>query len=187
MTLIKIQKFGLVFIQLSLLWGCTQNPSNASKEPLQAPPPLVEQEKISSASYARSSNIVDRLYGQLLSQNNRIKTYDENWKNVIHHQNEIIDNWRAYHANSLNYYQDAEMLSRGLHDTLIQKEIQLLVNQSKLNYSNNISSLLKLMNTIHEKDSSLKDSYELLKIAYTLPFIEKYQKDNLPSKIPSFV
>lgn len=68
-----------------------------------------------------------------------------------------------------------------MNDTLLRDRLQLLIAQSMTNYSKTTAKHNELLHTMHNKNQALKDLHQVLKITRTLPLLEKYQKDALPS------
>jgi len=59
-----------------------------------------------------------------------------------------------------------------------------MIANSQSGFKNKISPLKALVDRIEKNHVSLDDAHIFLKVALTLPVIEKYQKESLPSPKP---
>ena len=63
----------------------------------------------------------------------------------------------------------------------MRDKIKALITSSLNKYNSAITKHNELLKTIQAKDLTITDLHTILKITRTLPLIEKYQTDNLPS------
>ncbi|TDL99530.1 MAG: hypothetical protein C4K58_06440 [Flavobacteriaceae bacterium] len=93
-----------------------------------------------------------------------------------------MSDYYKYNSKSKQYYHSALENVGSISDSLTKNKIKALIKASEKNYKGSISQIDTLLGTISDNKQSLGDYHEVLKVVLTLSEIEKFQKDNLPSK-----
>ncbi|MBO9684647.1 MAG: hypothetical protein J7502_18605, partial [Flavisolibacter sp.] len=82
------------------------------------------------------------------------------------------------------YYRSADSHIEQIKDTVIKEKMKLLIHTNLTKYGSLVSKHNDILNSIDRKTITLNDLHLILKITSTLPLIEKYQMDNLPTTRP---
>lgn len=124
---------------------------------------------------------VEAYYADIVDKSPELKQLEKeitaNERNVY----EMESRFNAYNRPSADYYTDASRKINGIHEAALKTMVQGWLDNSKSQYATRIAELNRLLASLKEK-RSLEDQYHIaLKIATTLPIIEKYQQQNLPA------
>ena len=87
-----------------------------------------------------------------------------------------------YDRNSNQFYENATRYANEITDSLSKKRILALIQKSNEKYDSDSKEIKELVKQISNSQNSIQDNHTILKIALTIPLIEKYQKENLPKK-----
>ncbi len=176
------------FISSLLLPACEQKAAPVSKPPI---PKALQAEGdrsgfLSSSSYSVRgySDLVDKLYAELAAQDATLKKLETQLQALQEAQFDSTKAFEAYSANNEGYYESAGRNALELKDSLLRKQMEALIAGSRGKYKNRISRHRQLLAQIEKQKVAIADLHEALKISFTLPIIEKYQRENLPPAIP---
>ena len=126
-------------------------------------------------------DVVEAYYADLVDKNSALKQMEKeiqsNEKNVY----EMESKFNAYNRPSADYYNDASNKANTIKDATLKATVQGWVTNSRTQYATRITELTRLLGMLRDKKVSQDDYHLALKIAATLPVIEKYQQQNLPS------
>lgn len=136
-----------------------------------------DQSKIRSK---RTVDLAEALYNEIVEKNKKLQQLESALKNYEDTEVDSLKTYRRYNAKSDSYYQSALNKADKIQDSILKNQMIELINSSKSNYKNKTHDLDTLLEQIEANNSSLKDYHNMLKIALTLPVIEKYQNNNLP-------
>lgn len=156
--------------------SCTPKTEN---NPAQTPEAL--QDDYSSLKRSKG-DLVDELYQELLKRDSVLKTLAENLNGFRSDSLEAIKPFYNYLDKSENYYAAVNRRAKGIKDSLLMKSMQSLIASHQKAYKSRTAELNSLLDTITHHNAQLNDNHDALKIAKTLPMIEKYQKENQPNK-----
>lgn len=177
-TLMKIKKH--LFI---LLFGCTtllccNEPKKESSSRNETPEVLKDEDYVSS--YSRSRNdLIERLYAGLVEKSDTLKRLETEIKNYKSEKSETNEKFDKFDMKSKSYYFVAELDVKAIKDSLLRKQIFLIIKDSKKKYRVKTKELNLLIEQIDNNNTAIEDYYSVMKIIKTLPLVEKYQTDNL--------
>jgi predicted transcriptional regulator len=167
-----------------LFFSCNSNQQQVPQEKTNQENPVALQENkfdMSSLKKGRG-DLIEELYAEIANQSDELKNLEKDLKQfqTDSKYNKLKDDFNQYDFQSKRYYQAADDKLTSLKDSILRNRISELVKKSKNQYSDKIVELESLSSQIDNKQLSIEDHYNVLKILRTLPVIEKYQKSNLP-------
>lgn len=148
------------------------------------PQALEKDEKSSSflkRSYSRE-NLVDKMYAEMVDEKADLQKLEKQID--LLDQNDSLEALHKYEDKMDHYYSSARMIAQNITDSSIRRKAHALIEASAEQYKHQITPLDSLDNTIQQNKKTISNLHEYLKIASTLPLLEKYQKNNVPSQKP---
>jgi hypothetical protein len=161
------------------------NSRNKEKPEQEIPKALQEQSSnysLSKRSY--DDDLVESLYKELANNTPELKDLENEIKDWNGRNPDSLETFEKFDNKNNSYYNSAKSQYEAVKDSVLKVKVKSLVASSQTNYNNKVSGLSSLVAQLKSKEISLNDLHILLKIVKTLPLIEKYQKDNLPSGKP---
>lgn len=142
-----------------------------------------------SASYdiiskGRGEDLVESLYDEQVSKNPDLKLLEDKLETLRASQRDSAKVFTRFNDKNEIYYDAASQHVEGIKDSVLRNKIKVLVTGSLKKYQGLTAGHNELLKTIDTKNLTLADLHTVLKIVRTLPLIEKYQQDNLPSTKP---
>ena len=168
-------------VVLLALAACTN--SRAKDKPVQETPKAL-QDKSSSfemVSKRHNDDLVENLYNELADKTPELKQLEDQIDNLRSSEDDSTESFVDYNAKNESYFNSADHHAGNIKDSVLRDKIKLLITNSVTKYNSSISLHNDLLKSIATKDLALRDLHIVLKITRTLPVINKYQKDNLPS------
>ena len=124
---------------------------------------------------------VEAYYSDLVDKNSELKQVvreiQANDKNFY----ELEGRLNSYNRISNEYYGDANAKANGIHDATLKATVLGWITNSRTQQSERIAALTKLVGLLRDKKITQDDFHAAVKIAVTLPVVEKYQQQNLPT------
>lgn len=181
MTTLKLISIILVFILVS----CSDNRQQIKLK--QEIPKALEDKSSWYKIVAKSSSyddLVESLYNELVSKDVNLKELEnkiEELKKLNSSATEVFGN---YNVKNQSYFSSADRHVSEIKDSLLRNKIKAIVANQLTKYNLSIATHKEFLKLIEEKQLTITDLYTIVKIVKTLPLIDKYQKDNLPSTKP---
>jgi len=138
-------------------------------------------EFISKRSY---DDILESLYKELADKTPELKRLEKEIDILADSKADSAELFTIYDGKNQSYYRSANSHIEQIKDTVLKERMKLLIENSLTKYNSSVSNHNDILKFIDSKYVSLNDLYLILKITRTLPLIDKYQKDNLPSTKP---
>jgi hypothetical protein len=174
----RIKNFmGTIFI-LTLLLSCDNKRMDNNATTKQETPEALQDDKLEIKSYSRSSDLTEELYQELVDKTPALKKLEDDLDAFGPKPIELTDKFNKYDSKSNSYYSSANNKATAISDSLLRMKILALITTSSNQYSAKTAELNSLLKQISKNGSTLNDHHSVLKIALTLPIIEKYQDDN---------
>jgi hypothetical protein len=174
----RIKNFmGTIFI-LTLLLSCDNKRTDNNATTKQETPEALQDDKLEIKSYSRSSDLTEELYQELVDKTPALKKLEDDLDAFGPKPIELTDKFNKYDSKSNSYYSSANNKATAISDSLLRMKILALITTSSNQYSAKTAELNSLLKQISKNGSTLNDHHSVLKIALTLPIIEKYQDDN---------
>lgn len=129
---------------------------------------------------SRDVDLVSLLYKDLVEKSAELQGLENDIENL--NSNDSLDEYYKYDIKSKDYYLSSLNISEEINDSVLKNKVIALIEKSKINYSAKTKELNEIMSKIKDKNKSIDDYHNVLKIVLTLPIIEKYQLQNLPKE-----
>ena len=161
------------------------NPQRQDK-PEQETPKALEDKSVSSEILSKRGydDLVESLYSELLDKNQDLKNLENKIQELNQSKNDSTKSFDNFNTKSINYYSAANRRIDQLNDSLLRIKMRTLISSSLTKYKSSITTHETLLKTIDAGGITISDLHTTLKITETLPLIEKYQHNNLPSTKP---
>jgi hypothetical protein len=166
----------------------TRTQDNPKQEAPKQETPKALEDKSSSyeiVSKRSSDDLVESLYNELVSKDIELKKLEDKIDELNKSKNDTTELFDKFNGKNQSYFSSANGHVLDIKDSLLRDKIKNLVSTQLTKYNSRIARHNELLKIIEAKQITLSDLHNVLKIVRTLPLIDKYQKDNLPS-IKSF-
>ncbi len=180
----KITSYIAILFIFTFSSSCNNSPSQDT-EKLETPKAL--EDKNASLEYATkrwNNDLVESLYNELVSKNIDLKQLEEQIDAL---KNNLSDTTKAYdrfNQKNQSYLSSAESHISEIQNAALKSKMKALIASNRTSYNTSILKHDELLKIMTDKNLTIADLHNMLKIVKTLPLIEKYQKDNLPSTKP---
>jgi len=174
----RIKNFMRTIFILTLLLSCDNKRMDNNATTKQETPVALQDDKLEIKSYSRSSDLTEELYQELVDKTPALKKLEDDLDAFGPKPIELTDKFNKYDSKSNSYYSSANNKATAISDSLLRMKILALITTSSNQYSAKTAELNSLLKQISKNGSTLNDHHSVLKIALTLPIIEKYQDDN---------
>lgn len=142
----------------------------------------LQDDKLDIKSYRGKGDLCEELYQELVEKRPELKQLEEDLSALDQAAMKLKEMFNAYEAKSNEYYLSSTHKAATISDSLLKTKILSLIETSQRKYANKTANLNALLKQISKNGARLEDQHAMLKIVLTLPFIEKYQDDNLPNQ-----
>jgi hypothetical protein len=170
-----------MIISILILCSCSRKQSNKKTD---TPVSLQNKKSYSLVSKRGPGDLVENLYSELVSETPALKELEEQIDDLDDRKDDSLSDYKKFTNKNENYYTSAGHHFEAINDSILKEKIKAVINTSKNNYNNSTAGLKTLIDQLNDKENSLKDYHLILKLIKTLPLIEEFQKDHLPSKKP---
>ncbi len=171
----------LIIIPLfAVAMSCRSKP-NAPAKPV---PTILEGKKIDVSSIIhkkRGADLVEALYEELTAKSAELQELEEQIKSLQERQINAADSFKRFDERNRSYYDAAEKKLDAFQDSLLKKKIKTLIGESRHDYAKLTHHFTSLDSLVRRKNSTIADLHLILKITKTLPLIEQYQEEQLPT------
>jgi hypothetical protein len=179
----KALLFSLVSV-LCILTSC-DNSGARDNQKQELPKALEDKSSSYSLDYKRGhEDLVESLYKELAGKHSELKELENRLENLNESSSDSAATFTEFDSKNQSYYKAANRHIEYVNDSLLKHRLTNLINASLAKYNSSISPHTRLLDAIEVKHATLNDLHTILKITKTLPLIEKYQKDNMPSAKP---
>ncbi|MEP7319439.1 MAG: hypothetical protein ABI921_11885 [Panacibacter sp.] len=181
-----MKKTFLALIIALTIFACNQKKQQQPPAP-ETPKALQES---GSAEYSLLSkrsgreDLVESLYAELADKTPELKDIEKQINYLDEARTDSVEGFNSFNEKNEDYYANALQHIAVLTDSALSNKIRMMISNSQSKYNTQISGHKSLLAILDSKAVKLQDMHVLLKIAKTLPLIEKYQKDNIPGKKP---
>lgn len=125
---------------------------------------------------SKSKAIIDAIYMEKIKDDERLKDLHKRFLSLWNDSEVMKDLYDDVIRSSENYYADAEIRTKNIMDSALQKEVLDLLKNSSEKYDVKINKLNALKIQVNFNAIQLNSFYDIYKIKKTLPEIEKYQE-----------
>ncbi|MGD1318190.1 hypothetical protein [Chryseobacterium sp. 2R14A] len=122
-----------------------------------------------------TQNILDGIYSELLKKDSKLQKLDKK-VNAINSDSKIMKElYSDIINNSTDYYNIAKSDAKSITDSLLRKEILVIVTNSSEKFNEKKVKFEELTKQVNFNNHKIYSFYQAFKIKKTLPEIEKYQ------------
>lgn len=162
------------------------NNTRTQDKPKQETPKALEDktssyELVSKRGY---DDLVESLYSELVSKNIDLKKLENKIDDLNNSKNDTTNLFDKYNEKNQSYFNAANGHIAEIKDSLLRDKMRNLISKNLTRYNSTIVKHKDLLEIIETKNLTISDLHNILKIIKTLPLIQKYQHDNLPSIKP---
>lgn len=175
----------LILISTAILLtfiSCDNSRIKENKELRQETPKALQEEKsyeiVSKRGY---DDIMESLYKELADKTPELKDLETKLDALSASKSDSTEQYDKYNGKNGSYYSSADNHIKQINDSTLRKKMNSLISSSLTKYKSKIYRHTELLKYIDKKTMTLGDLHEMLIITTTLPLIEKYQNDNLPT------
>jgi len=173
------------FILLSFI-SCNQRDNEVPTSP---GTPEALQEKSGSYDIGLSKSryqedLVESLYGELLEKSPELKALEKTIAGLNDQRSDSAVVFGKFDSKNTAYYNATQQHIDRITDSSLRLRVKTIIDNSLNNYDKNISRHKNLISMISSRDMTLGNLHIVLKLVKTLPMIEKYQAENMPSAKP---
>jgi len=147
----------------------------------ETPKALQEEKSIDIVSKRGYDDIIESLYKELAGKTPELKDLETKLKALSTSKSDSTEQFDKYNGNNSSYYNSADNHLKQINDSTLRKRMKSLISSSLTKYNSKVYRHTELLKSIDKKTMTLDDLHEMLIITTTLPLIEKYQNDNIPT------
>ncbi|HXU25759.1 MAG TPA: hypothetical protein VN698_00900, partial [Bacteroidia bacterium] len=125
-----------IILGFAIIISCSSTPKQ--NEPQQETPKALKDNKLDLEikSYDRSGNLVEELYKELMDKTPELKKIEDELDALASSTNEATDKFGNYNGKSVTYYNSANNAASTITDTLLQKKMLAIIENSNKQYGN---------------------------------------------------
>jgi peptidoglycan hydrolase CwlO-like protein len=175
----------LVFI----LASCTNN-GIQDKPQQETPKALGDNSSLDIVSKGRrSDDLLESLYSELVSKDVELKRLEEKINTLNSSKSDSLELIDKFNGKIQSYFRSIDSHVSAIEDSLLRDKMKLLIAGNLAKYNSRIAKHNELLKNLAINEIRISDLHTVLKIVRTLPVIEKYQQDNLPttSQLEGFI
>jgi len=162
--------------------SCDNARIKENQEQKQETPKALQEEKsyeiVSKRGY---DDIIESLYKELADKTPELKDLETRLEALSASKSDSTEQYDKYNGKNHSYYNSADNHLKQINDSTLRKKMKTLISSSLTKYNSKVYRHTELLKSIDKKTMTLDDLHEMLIITTTLPLIEKYQNDNLPT------
>lgn len=172
--------FILIFIYLALSSCDNLNTQDKAKEET---PNALQDKNFSSEIVSKRSydDVVEILYKELLDKDKNLRQLEHDIDALNSSKNDTTELFNNFNIKNESYYSSVNRHIDQINDTLLKERIKVVITNSLTNYNSLIAKHKALLKAIEAKNTTISDLHTVLKITKTIPLINKYQKQSLPT------
>lgn len=173
-------KIFLSTILVFTLASCHQN-SIQDRPQQETPKALEDNSSYEIVSKRGSEDLVENLYNELISKDVELKRLEVKINDLRSSKNDSLELFNKFNRKMQLYFSTIDSHVSGIEDSLLRDKMKLLIAGHLAKYNSRIAKHNELLKSIAINDTSISDLHTVLKIVKTLPVMEKYQQDHLPT------
>jgi hypothetical protein len=176
---ITISKILTVFV-FSVIISCNKKEENNTVKKDEIPEALKEDNSSLKRYSRKNGDLINELYSDLVEKSEEL----QNLENEIEkfNPNETIYEFNNYNIKSRDYYSSSKSLANRINDSILKNRILALLKKSNNQYLSKENEFDTIISKVIDREKSIEDYHNVLKVVLTLPILEKYQNENMPNK-----
>lgn len=129
-------------------------------------------------------DLLESLYSELQEKMPELKQLENRIAALRESKSDSTASFNTFNTKNQAYFGSANGHIEQIKDSVLRSRMQLLIANSLLRYNTSTAHHNAIIHYIETNEVTLNDLHTILKITRTLPIIEQFQKDNLPSAKP---
>jgi hypothetical protein len=178
----------LIPLTVLILISCTSRNANKTAPQADVPKALQDNKETRLAVFSESGrdehDLVEELYEEKVKSTPALQAIEKIIDKLNNSQNDSLEVFNDFKAKNQQYYGFAKSHLNSIKDSLLEKEIQSVIERNTLAYDNKISGLNDLVTILNGKSGSVDDRHSALMILISLGMMKEYQEKNMPSPKP---
>lgn len=168
---------------LLTLSACSEPREKATQQP--EPPKALQEVKTeySLKSSRSSSDLIKELYQELMEKDNAIKQLEDQLNTLQRTEDDSTETFTGFDGKNKTYHAAADTYLPRISDSLLRDRIRSILSNSLARYESSTAVHQQLLKQIAENKTTLNDLHIAVQLVRTLGMMEKYQKENMPSKV----
>ena len=174
---------------LLLMAACTFASCGNNRHQDKAKPETPKALEPKSSSYEivskrSEADLVESLYAELAGKDKDLKELEDKLETLRDSWPDSIRSFNQFKEKNDAYFKAANDHIDTIKDSVLRKQMEALILANLLKHNARIGRHEAFLNAIKQKNQSIADLHTALKIVKTLPLIERYQRESLPSTKP---
>ncbi len=154
------------------------------KQAAQIPVKLEQESSLGDVFKSSRQDVVNQLYQSIADTTPQLKALEQEMADCKRAKADTLKPLEDYDGINVAYYLDAGNITDGIKDSLLRKQMQRVLAQSKQAYNTNTGALRNLAKQVEARDTALNDFFVILKLTKTLAAMEQYQDKGRPAAGP---
>lgn len=147
--------------------------------------PEALQEKSSYEISSRSSyDVFEDLYREIVTKSPELKKFETELRKIQISKADSVEAFENYDSKNQYYYNSVYSSINQITDSLLKQQLRSVVDASMKQYKTITIAHDNLLKEITSRESTINNLHTIIKVRKTLPVIEKFQKDKIPSTMP---
>jgi hypothetical protein len=178
-------RFFILAFCLTLIFSCGNDSVNKEAVTAIETPQALQESSEYDISKIRSSrsDLVTELYNEIVEKDSALKTLEGELEKIHEHPKEMNE-LTGFLQKSRQYYNSAGNLAHDITDSVLRKRMIDMIRKSSKKDSLASVSFDMLLERVGRNSISISDYHNVLMIIKTMPLIEDYQKNHIPSALP---
>lgn len=152
------------------------------KQAAQAPVKLGQESSLGDVLRSSRQDVVNQLYQNIADTTPQLQALEQEIAGCKRAKTDTLKAFDDYESVNGAYYLDAGNIADGIKDSLLRKQMQKVLAESKDAYNNSTGTLRNLAKQVEARDTALNDFFIILKLTKTLAAMEKYQDKGRPAE-----
>ena len=181
-----VMKKILALFCLFILLSCANRNKTNSPGQSSVPEALQEGNENKSMRFKKrgAEDLLEELYEEKVKSTPVLQAIEAMIDKLTESHNDSLENYNDFNSKNLEYYNSAKRHVISIRDSLLEKEIKIVLERSISGYDNKIARLNNLVAILGRKPGSIADRHTALKILISLEMMEEYQLRNMPLAKP---
>jgi hypothetical protein len=174
----------VIIVAVVTVLSCNNSTNQQKQQPAETPKALQDNQSSTLISKRGPEDLVGSLYLEELEKSSELRELEAAINKLRESKRDSAEAFHNYDNKNLSYYQSAEGYIGRISDSLLRTKIKSRIAASAERYNVGTKDFKNLLQEMDTKSIALSDWHSTLKLAVTLPLIEKYQSDSKPSSRP---
>ena len=169
-----------------LLLSCANRKDANAPDQTNLPEALQENKESKSMGYGKRGpgDLLEELYEEKVKSTPVLQRVEAMIDELKEDYNDSLEVYNDFNSKNLEYYNSAKRHLSSVKDSLLEKEIKIVLERSISEYDNKMARLNNLVAILEKKPQSVGDRHTVLKILSSLEMMKEYQLRNMPLSRP---